>query len=454
MARRRRWRLIVLLLPVVIVVLAGLTAGEYLTFPPQGLSLRWVIAFLQSPTFFGAYLFSLELAAITMVISTVIGTMASIYLTRSQVHRREGRCAVCSCRRSFCPGIVLGIALYVFYVSTDIGLARTFGGLLIGHVLVTCPFVIATVSASLVGFDLSLEEAARSLGAGPLQAFRLVTLKIISPAVGRGLDLRLHYLVRPVRSVALSRHAEPDRAALRDVHLAALQVRADRRRRGHFRDRAGRRSRWCCRRGSSICASWSPARDCAGDGSARIAASRSDRWQSAHSGVGEVIMDDKSKTKLSRRTVLKGAAAAAAAPTMFNINHAWSKDVIWDGKPFDAGGAELRMAEWGGFWEELVRKYLLPDFEKDYNCKIAWDSGVPVVPEIRRRRTEEPASRDRQLEPRGHVPRRRARATSSCRSTTSCPTFPTPPISGTSPRSPASASPGPMDATPSAIAPI
>src|ERR1700744_2970552 len=61
--------LIVLLLPVVIVVLAGLTAGEYLTFPPQGLSLRWVVAFLESPTFFPAYLFSLMLALITMAIS-------------------------------------------------------------------------------------------------------------------------------------------------------------------------------------------------------------------------------------------------------------------------------------------------------------------------------------------------------------------------------------------------
>ena len=177
--------LIVLLLPVVIVVLAGLNAGDYLTFPPQGLSLRWVIAFLQSETFFGAYLFSLGLAAITMAISTVIGTMASIYLTRSpSAGAKVMRGLFLS--PIVLPGIVLGLALYVFYVSTDIGLARTFGGLLIGHVLVTCPFVIATVSASLVGFDLSLEEAARSLGAGPLQAFRLVTLKIISPAVGAG----------------------------------------------------------------------------------------------------------------------------------------------------------------------------------------------------------------------------------------------------------------------------
>ena len=232
--------LIVLLLPVVIVVLAGLNAGDYLTFPPQGLSLRWVIAFLQSETFFGAYLFSLGLAAITMAISTVIGTMASIYLTRSpSAGAKVMRGLFLS--PIVLPGIVLGLALYVFYVSTDIGLARTFGGLLIGHVLVTCPFVIATVSASLVGFDLSLEEAARSLGAGPLQAFRLVTLKIISPAVGAG---SIFAFIISFGQFDLSLYlgtTKSDGAALCDVHLAPLQVRADRRRRRHLRDRAGHR---------------------------------------------------------------------------------------------------------------------------------------------------------------------------------------------------------------------
>jgi putative spermidine/putrescine transport system permease protein len=81
------------------------------------------------------------------------------------------------------PGVVLGLALYVFFVVSGIGMARTFLGLLIGHVLVTCPFVIATVTASLVGFDRSLEEAARSLGASPLTAFRLITLRIVTPAI-------------------------------------------------------------------------------------------------------------------------------------------------------------------------------------------------------------------------------------------------------------------------------
>ena len=101
-------------------------------------------------------------------------------------------------------------------------------------------------------------------------------------------------------------------------------------------------------------------------------------------------MNNTFETNVTRRTALKGVAAVAASATLFNINHAWSKDVLWDGKAFDAGGATLRIAEWGGFWEELVRKYVLPDFEKQYNCKISWDFRIPVVPQIHSRRPEEP----------------------------------------------------------------
>jgi putative spermidine/putrescine transport system permease protein len=177
--------LIVLVLPIVIVVLAGLNAGNYLAFPPQGLSLRWVKAFLTDPTFLHAYLFSFGLATAATVISTLIGTPAAVVLTR-----RSGR-AVAVLRGFFLlpivlPGVVLGLALYIFYAATHIGLSRSPAGMLIGHVLVTCPFVIATVSASLVGFDLTLEEAARSLGAGPFTAFRRVTLRIIAPAISAG----------------------------------------------------------------------------------------------------------------------------------------------------------------------------------------------------------------------------------------------------------------------------
>ena len=176
---------VVLLLPVVLVVLAGLNSGEYLTFPPEGLSLRWVVDFLTSETWMGAYLFSLMLALITMVISTVLGTMAAIVLARV---RFRGRDLVRAYFLSplILPGVVLGLALYVFFVTIDLGLARSLAGLVIGHVLVTCPYVIGTVSAALVAFDESLEEAGRSLGAGPWTAFRKITLPNISAGMMAG----------------------------------------------------------------------------------------------------------------------------------------------------------------------------------------------------------------------------------------------------------------------------
>lgn len=177
--------LVILLLPVVIVVLSGLNAGEYLTFPPKGLSLRWIAAFLTSPIFMPAYGFSFALAFGATLISTLLGTMASVFLTRS-LSRWAGVLRGVFMLPIVLPGLVLGLALYVFYATTDLGLSRSVTGLLIGHVLVTCPFVIVTVSAALVGFDLSLEEAARSLGASALGAFLRITLPIIAPAISAG----------------------------------------------------------------------------------------------------------------------------------------------------------------------------------------------------------------------------------------------------------------------------
>ena len=180
----------ILLLPVVIVVLAGLNAGDFLTFPPDGLSLRWVIEFLTNENFLGAYLFSLQLALTTTVISTVIGTMAALFLARTNLPGLNVLRAY-FLSPLILPGIVLGLALYVFYVATfepltGIRLQRTLAGLTIGHVLATMPYVIGAVSAALFNFDETLEEAARSLGAGAFKAFMKVTLPNIAPGVMAG----------------------------------------------------------------------------------------------------------------------------------------------------------------------------------------------------------------------------------------------------------------------------
>ena len=174
-----------LLFPIVIVVMAGLTAGEFLTFPPQGFSLRWVIKFVQSDTYLPAFFFSFRLALMTMIASTVLGTAAAIFLSRT---RFFGRAAL----RSFflspvvLPGVVVGFALWAFFVSSGLGISRTIWGLWIGHILYSTPYVIGTVGAALASYDVSLEEAARSLGASPLRAFRKVTLPNISQGIQAG----------------------------------------------------------------------------------------------------------------------------------------------------------------------------------------------------------------------------------------------------------------------------
>jgi putative spermidine/putrescine transport system permease protein len=174
-----------MLLPIAVVVLAGLTAGEFLTFPPKVLSFRWVIAFLQSDSYLSAFFFSFKLALMTMIVSTILGTAAALFLSRSRFFGRNAM-------RAFflspvvLPGVVIGFALFAFYISTGIGLTRTIWGLWIGHILYSTPYVIGTVGAALASYDVSLDEAARSLGASPWRTFRKVTFPNISQGIQAG----------------------------------------------------------------------------------------------------------------------------------------------------------------------------------------------------------------------------------------------------------------------------
>lgn len=97
---------------------------------------------------------------------------------------------------------------------------------------------------------------------------------------------------------------------------------------------------------------------------------------------------------LTRRSLLKTVASSAALAgpvSLFNINHAWAKDVVWDGEPFDAGGATIRINEWGGFWQEIMTKEVIEDFENTYNCNVAYDSSFPWFPKYVANGAENPA---------------------------------------------------------------
>jgi putative spermidine/putrescine transport system permease protein len=172
-----------LLAPIIVVVATAFTTTAYPLFPPQGFTLKWFERFLDMTEFTDAVQRSTILALASTAIASVLGTFSALALTR---WRGPGRQAITSLMLSpiMFPAIVLGLALLVFY--SQIGLAGTFTGLVIAHSLVTTPFVIRLVMASLTEFDPAVEEAARNLGAGWWRTFWQVTLPLIRPGVLAG----------------------------------------------------------------------------------------------------------------------------------------------------------------------------------------------------------------------------------------------------------------------------
>lgn len=172
-----------LLSPFVVTMLASLTTTEFVVFPPRGFTLRWYREILDHPEFIQSFFLSLGVAATTAAIATTIGTLAALALVR---HRFPGRDLLQAFFLSplMLPSVVLGVALLQFY--SRIGLAASPVTLLLGHLVLTTPYVIRLVSASLAGFDRSLELAAAGLGATPLQVFTRVTLPIIRSGVLAG----------------------------------------------------------------------------------------------------------------------------------------------------------------------------------------------------------------------------------------------------------------------------
>jgi putative spermidine/putrescine transport system permease protein len=166
-----------LLAPILIIVVAAFNAGEYLRFPPEGFSLRWFGEFARSTPLMRAFEYSLRLALYATLASTVLGTMAALFVVRYARRVRDTLRLLLIAPLQF-PAILTGIALLIFFYATGLG-TRGMRALFIGHTLVALPYVFLTVSTVLVGFDRSLEEAARSLGAGPLVTFWRVTLPLI-----------------------------------------------------------------------------------------------------------------------------------------------------------------------------------------------------------------------------------------------------------------------------------
>ncbi len=170
-----------LLAPILVVVGASFNAGAFLTFPPQGLSLKWYNVFFHNEVFLRAIKTSLWVAAVSTVISGVIGTMAAIYFVQFAGRLKEA-VRITMMAPLLLPEVLTAIALLFFVYTIGIG-TQTMFAMIVGHVLITLPFVFINVSTSLESYDTAWSMAARSLGAGAFTRFRRIMLPLIKPGV-------------------------------------------------------------------------------------------------------------------------------------------------------------------------------------------------------------------------------------------------------------------------------
>jgi spermidine/putrescine transport system permease protein len=173
-----------LYLPILVIVIMSFHPQELLTFPLPGYSLKWYTEFLQDELLIRALLNSLLLGGAAAILSALIGTPCALGLVRFDFPgKRFLNTFVLA--PMIIPNIIIGISLLI--LLNAIHIPRGYPYLVIGHVLLTLPYIVVTVSSQLYGFPRELEEAALNLGANELQTFFEVTLPLIAPSIFAGM---------------------------------------------------------------------------------------------------------------------------------------------------------------------------------------------------------------------------------------------------------------------------
>jgi putative spermidine/putrescine transport system permease protein len=168
-----------LMLPIAITVATSFTSSAVYTLPPPEWSLRWYRSLERRSGLWDAVQLSLNLALISTAVSMVLGTMAAIAVARGDFRGREA-VATFTVSPLMMPGLVVGVALLQFF--REIGLRDAYWSLLLAHVVITLPFVMRTLLASMGAFDFSLIDAARTLGLSYPRAILKVLIPNLAPA--------------------------------------------------------------------------------------------------------------------------------------------------------------------------------------------------------------------------------------------------------------------------------
>ena len=190
-----------LVAPLIVVIPLSFTSSAFLSFTPEMLaldpeafSLRWyrlligdcsdkLVTTVCSDKWVIGARNSLFIAVIATTLATTLGTLAALGLSRPEMPYRKLIMAI-MISPLIVPLIIVASGMFMFFAKFQ--LIATFTGLILAHTALGLPFVVITVTATLVGFDIDLTRAAASLGSGPTRAFFKVQMPLILPGVISG----------------------------------------------------------------------------------------------------------------------------------------------------------------------------------------------------------------------------------------------------------------------------
>ena len=176
--------------PIFVIIPLSFNELPYFTFTPEmlafdaaGYSTKWYVEFFTEDSWQQAVKNSFLIAIFATLISTFLGTLAALGLSRPEMPFRKTIMALLI-SPMIVPLIISAAGMYFFYAR--IGIASTHFGVILAHAALGIPFVIITVTATLVGFDHQLTRAAASLGSSPTRTFFVVIVPLILPGVISG----------------------------------------------------------------------------------------------------------------------------------------------------------------------------------------------------------------------------------------------------------------------------
>ncbi|MCT4682234.1 MAG: ABC transporter permease [Roseicyclus sp.] len=179
-----------LMAPILTIIPLSFNAEDFFTFTPgmlafepEAYSLKHYVDFFTNPDWQQALRNSVLIAPMATLLAVSLGTLAAIGLSQSHVPFK-GTIMAIMISPMIVPLIISAAGMYFFY--SRVGLQGTYWGVVLAHAALGIPFVIITVTATLVGFDRSLTRAAASLGANPVTTFFKIQMPLILPGVISG----------------------------------------------------------------------------------------------------------------------------------------------------------------------------------------------------------------------------------------------------------------------------